>query len=647
MAKHGHFERLAHLMELEAAAEAEQLARRAARGGGAAERSGNCLVKLAIRDQQPAFGGRVVVTLGKRDQTQSLPWNRLGAGTPVLLTEENVAPGVASGRAASRGWRGLVSRRDQSTLDIVLTQSPESENERPTFRVDLADDEIARQRMKSALSQARAVDRGRLAQLRDVLLGSRPPNVGRVTPATANKSTSAIARPTELNDSQREAIEFALTAADVAIIHGPPGTGKTTTVVELIRQAAARGEKVLACAPSNLAVDNILEKLVAGGEKAIRLGHPARVLKELQEHTLDLLVDAHPDVAIARRLIKEANQLFDKADRFTRAKPLPGAKAQMRAEARELLADARRIESQVADHLLDTATVLCATLTGLDPQVLGDRVFDLVVIDEAAQAIEPACWIPLLRAGRVVLAGDHCQLPPTIISSEAARDGLAVSLMERLIRDLGVQISRRLTTQYRMHESIMEFSSEAFYESSLVADASVKAHLLSEIPHVIPGPLTSAPLTFIDTAGAGYDEELEPDGESRRNPQEAELVGQQVQSLLDSGVSPRDIAVIAPYSAQVRMLRGQLTIDGLEIDTVDGFQGREKEAVIISLVRSNAGGEIGFLGDTRRMNVALTRARRKLIVIGDSATIAGHPFYHKLLEYFELHEAYRTVWEEM
>jgi ATP-dependent RNA/DNA helicase IGHMBP2 len=370
------------------------------------------------------------------------------------------------------------------------------------------------------------------------------------------------------------------------------------------------------------------------------------VLKELQEHTLDLLVDAHPDVAVARRLIKEANQLFDKAARFTRAKPLPGARQQMRADARELIADARRIESQVAEHLLDSASVLCATLTGVDTQVIGDRKFDLVVIDEAAQSIEPACWIPLLRAGRVVLAGDHCQLPPTIVSNEAAREGLSVSLMERLLRDLGSEISRRLTTQYRMHESIMGFSSEAFYESTLVADPSVAGHLLQDIPAVVPGELTSTPLTFIDTAGAGYDEELEPEGESRRNPQEAELVGRQVQVLLEAGVSPRDIAVIAPYAAQVRLLRDQLAIEGLETDTVDGFQGREKEAVVISLVRANATGEIGFLGDTRRMNVALTRARRKLIVIGDSATIAGHAFYHKLLEYFELHDAYGTVWDQ-
>jgi superfamily I DNA and/or RNA helicase len=219
--------------------------------------------------------------------------------------------------------------------------------------------------------------------------------------------------------------------------------------------------------------------------------------------------------------------------------------------------------------------------------------------------------------------------------------------MQRLIDDLGSGISRRLTTQYRMHEAIMGFSSAEFYESSLVADTSVARHLLRDMPLVVESPLTGTPLAFIDTAGAGYDEELEPDGESRRNPQEAEIVARQVRALVEAGVAPRDIAVIAPYAAQVRLLREGLAIDGLEIDTVDGFQGREKEAVVISLVRSNANREIGFLGDTRRMNVALTRARRKLIVIGDSATIAGHPFFHRLLEWFELHDAYRSVWEEL
>ncbi len=631
MAKSQHFEHLAHLLELEGAAEAQQLAEQARRQSGPeAERSGNCLVKLVIRDERPAFGGRVMATLAKRDQTQSLPWNRLGVGTPVFLVEENVP--------RPQGLRGIVSRRDASALDVVLPQSPETEHDRPTFRLSLASDEISRQRQRSALAEARRAERGRLPRLRDVLLGTQPPRF--VEP------TALVPLDANLNRSQIEAVEFALTAQDVAIIHGPPGTGKTRTVVELIRQTIARGEKVLACAPSNLAVDNLLERLVRSGENTVRLGHPARVLPELQEHTLDLLVDAHPDVLLARRLFREAEGLRDKAARYTRAKPLPGARQEMRREARELVADARRIEDQVVEQLLDRATVICATLTGIDAQLLGDRQFDLVVIDEAAQAIEPACWIPLLRAGRVVLAGDHCQLPPTILSTAAAREGLAVSLMERLIRDLGPGISRRLTTQYRMHEAIMGFSSAEFYESSLVADDTVSGHLLHDLPHVAAGPLTSGPLQFIDTAGASYDEELEPDGESRRNPSEAELVGRQVLALLDAGSLPRELAVIAPYAAQVRLLRDQLRIDGLEIDTVDGFQGREKEAVIISLVRSNTKGDIGFLGDTRRMNVALTRARRKLIVIGDSATIGGHDFYQRLLTYFESQRAYGTVWEQ-
>ena len=632
MTNPNHFADLTKLLALESAAELQQFQERTSRRTGSeAERSGSCLTRLAIRDERPALGGRMILTLAKRDQTQSLPWNRLGVGSPVLLSEEQVPN--------SQGWRGVVCRRDQAEIEIAVSELPEAEQDRPSFRLDLATDEIARQRQQSALTQARTTQRGRLAQLREVLLGERPPKF--------TASAPLVPLDENLDASQQAAVRFALSANDVAVIHGPPGTGKTTTVVELIRQAIARGEKVLACAPSNLAVDNLLERLVHAGERAVRLGHPARVLEELQEHTLDLLVDAHPDVKIARRLLREAEGLRDKAARFTRAKPLPGARREMREEARELVADARRIEDQLVQHMLDSAGVLCATLTGLDQKMLGDRTFDLVVIDEAAQAIEPACWIPILRAGRVVFAGDHCQLPPTIISTEAARSGLAVSLLERLVQAYGPDISRRLTVQYRMHAAIMSFSSAEFYESTLIAHASVQAHLLQDIPQVIPVELTTTPLQFIDTAGAGYDEELEPDGESRRNPAEAELVGRKIQALLEAGVSPRDIAVIVPYAAQARLLRQQLPIDGLEIDTVDGFQGREKEVVIISLVRSNPRGEIGFLSDTRRMNVALTRARRKLLLIGDSATLGGHLFYQRLLSYFEEHAAYTTVWAEM
>jgi predicted DNA helicase len=254
----------------------------------------------------------------------------------------------------------------------------------------------------------------------------------------------------------------------------------------------------------------------------------------------------------------------------------------------------------------------------------------------------------LLRSDRLVLAGDHCQLPPTVVSQQAANEGFNISLLERLIEHHGDNIARRLDVQYRMHQAIMDFSSSEFYEGTLVADSAVVGHRLCDLPSVSSNQLTDEPILFIDTAGAGYDEQTEPDGESRLNPREAELVAAKVGALVDAGLSPSDIAVIAPYAAQVRLLRDRLLEEhaNLEVDTVDGFQGREKEAVVISLVRCNSRGEIGFLGDVRRMNVALTRARRKLVVIGDSATIGGHPFYARLLEYFELLGVYHTVWEE-
>lgn len=626
-----HFQHLKRLVELEGQAEARAARQRMQSASSAqAERSGQTLVDLTVRDETLGLGGQSIWQFSKRDQRLALPWNRLGVGTPVLVTEET------DERAS--GSRGIVTSRNADRIEVAFRSAPEPQTDRPTWRIDFASDEISRQRQIAALDAARSAQRGRLVQLRDVLLGERPP---------AFDKLPEISPLSPLNETQFEAVRFALSARDVAIVHGPPGTGKTTTLVELIRQAVAKGQKVLACAASNLAVDNLLEKLVAYGERALRLGHPARVLPELQEHTLDLLVDAHPDVKIARKLVKEAESLRASASRYTRAKPAPGAKQAMRKEASELMADARRLEKQVVEHLLDSSTVICGTLTGLDDGLLGDRRFDLVVIDEAAQATEPACWIPLIRGERVVLGGDHCQLPPTIVSDEAAREGLNISLMERLARQLGPDVVRRLDVQYRMHEQIMEFSSNEFYEGGLIADDSVRSHRLVDLDAIAEHHLTSSPLAFIDTAGASYDEEQEPEGSSRANPEEARLVGRQIDMLLATGLRPEQLAVITPYAAQARLLREKLRIADLEIDTVDGFQGREKEAVIVSLVRSNDRGEIGFLTDTRRMNVALTRARRKLIVVGDSSTIAHHPFYARLIEHFERYTAYRTVWEEM
>jgi superfamily I DNA and/or RNA helicase len=667
-----HFQRLARLLDLESHAEAQRVAEQGRRlGPEEAQRTGNTLVDLVVRDEEAGLGGRFLVELGRRGQAP-LPWTRLDVGSPVVLSAQAGKRGTGGHRAQlgreqsplSTAYRGVVCQRSERAISVALDRLPEDLAEHEAWRVDLSSDEVAVKRQRAALEQARLARGDRSAVLRDVLLGRREPEFG-LDPAV---------RPLDsrLNPVQVEAVQFALSARDVGLIHGPPGTGKTRVATEVIRQAVRRGRRVLACAPSNLAVDNLFERLLGFGERVVRLGHPARVLPELREHTLDLLVERHQDVRLARKLVKQALSLFREAGRYRRSAPPPGQRRELREDAKSLLADARRLEMQAVQSVLGSASVLCATTTGLDSQILGNRRFDLAVIDEACQSTEPGCWIPILRCDRLILAGDHCQLPPTVLSQEAATGGFGVSLFERLmglyaekgdsphlperpggcfaqmgtVPFLRSRIARRLQVQYRMHAAIMAFPSREFYEGDLVADESVRGHLLADLPGVAAVPAAHAPLEFLDTAGAGFDEELEPDGESRLNPQEAGLVRRKVQELLDCGLAPAGLAVIAPYAAQVRLLRELLAVPGLEVDSVDGFQGREKEAVVISLVRSNMRGEIGFLADVRRMNVAMTRARRRLLVVGDSATLAAHPFYARLIEHCQNSGSYKTVWEE-
>ncbi len=625
-----HFDHLTRLLQLEADAERQQMKLRAQ--NGTAE-DGTSLRNLVIRDDDIGLGGRMILIFTRGQRPEPLPPNRLQPGAPVVLMQ--------SGKTRPASFRGVVSDRSERTISVAFDPSETEWPDDATWRLDLSPDEAGRQRQIAALNRTAAAEGDRLAELRKVLLGEKPP-----TPPHRPTNDRSWALLPLLNPPQQAAVEFALNSPDVAVIHGPPGTGKTTTVVELIRQAVARGEKVLACAPSNAAVDNMLEKLLNAGEEPVRLGHPARVAPHLRNRALDVLVEAHPDARQARKFAREANGLLRKADKWTKAKPMPGEKQALRAEARELLAIARRTEQLAVERILNAANIVCGTLTGIDSDMIGQRRFDLLVIDEACQSTEPACWVPILRADRVVLAGDPCQLPPTVLSHEAADAGLAVSLMERVMATLGPSVSRLLTVQYRMHAEIMTFSSNEFYGGELVADASVIGHRLCDLPGVRAEELTETPVKFIDTAGASYEEEPEEDTSSRRNPQEAQLAVKYVNQLLAAGVAPADIAVITPYSGQSRLLRDKLRGTGVEVDSVDGFQGREKEAVVMSLVRSNVEGEIGFLSDVRRTNVALTRARRKLIVIGDSATLASHDFYKRMFDYFESISAYTSVWEE-
>ncbi|MFY9341967.1 MAG: IGHMBP2 family helicase, partial [Planctomycetota bacterium] len=522
--------------------------------------------------------------------------------------------------------------------DLVTIALDDEDAELPSLvRLDQIVTDVTFRRLDAALRELGQEVKGEPARFRDVLFGERDPEFG------GKPADDAVAWfDPALDDSQRQAIAHALRAEHVALIHGPPGTGKTTAVVELIRQAVTRGERVLAVAPSNVAVDNLAERLLPCGLRLVRLGHPARVHANVRDVSLASLVADAPEQKLLRDVKREVDQGLRRVHRAKSRQDRFAA----RNEVRALRAELRQIEDAVTRGFVDGADVVLATPVGAASELL-ERPFDLVVIDEAAQGLEAACWLPLFRGKRAVLAGDHRQLPPTIQSEAAARGGLGRTLFERLMESAhGPAIGRMLTVQYRMHERIMGWSSQRLYGGQLIAAAAVRAHLLTDLPDVVANDWTTEPLCFVDTAGCGHEESAGDDEGSKSNPGEADLVVRIVQELRDANVPATAIAVITPYNAQVQLLRARLGGEiGLEIGTVDGLQGREKEAVVVSLVRSNERGEVGFLAELRRLNVALTRARRHLTVIGDSATLAYDADLRGLVEHLQQHARYRSAFE--
>lgn len=616
------------LLELERRAEIDEVERALATLPDAElERRGWTLRRLAVADVATGVGGRVLLVL-ENSRGEPLPAHRFGPGDTVALrpnNDKNAAPvhGVVV-RARARGLTVALDDEDAEVPDLV--------------RLDRLVPEVTFRRLTAALRDLRTARAPAGAGVRAVVFGDKPPEFRRKPEVGDVAFLDAT-----LDAAQRDAVAHALRAEHVALIHGPPGTGKTTAVVELLRQAIARGERVLACAPSNVAVDNLGERLAAAGARVLRLGHPARVLPSVLAHTLDAQIEASPD----RKVSKELQREIDVQQRRVARASARAARAEARAELRRLRAELRQHEAAITRALVATAQVVLATTTGAADALLAQRAFDLVVIDEAAQAVEAACWIPILRGRRVVLAGDHLQLAPTIVSAAAAARGLAHTLFARLAQaPFGRDITRMLTVQYRMHETIMRWSSEALYGGRLTAADAVRGHRLCDLPGVAATRDTAAPFLLIDTAGCGFDETVAADDGSKANAGEARLVALHVASLCQAGVAPEQIAVITPYVAQLQLLRDRIgAAPGLEISTVDGFQGREKEAVVLSLVRANRDGEVGFLADQRRLNVAVTRARRQVTIVGDSATLAHDAFLRRLLDYGQAHGEHRSAWE--
>lgn len=513
--------------------------------------------------------------------------------------------------------------------------------------INLLFDEMSYREMDIALEKVIHASHNRLAHLRDVMYGLQSPAFDKIN------NFSPI---TGLNESQNNAVQKIISAKDIAVIHGPPGTGKTTTLVQAIRQTLKTEKQVLVCSPSNTAVDLLTEKLHREGISVLRLGNPARISEDVLINTLDAKVAAHASYKDLKAYRKTADEYFRMAGKYKRnfGKEEREQRQLLYIEARKILQEARVLEDYILHEQFEKAQVIACTPVVSSNRMMRDKRFSTVFIDEAAQALEPMSWVPITRSERVIFAGDHFQLPPTVKSKKAEDQGLKETLFERCMQIPNVSVM--LNTQYRMHEHIMNFSNQQFYKNELKADTSVKDTVLSFDENET---LLHTAIDFIDTAGCSYNEIMNPESLSIANPEEAMLLIKHLKSLLEQYEQHNksgkkiSIGIISPYKEQVNYLTAKVAEDEflqqyqISIKTVDGFQGQERDIIYISLVRSNDTREIGFLNDIRRMNVALTRAKKKLVVIGDSATLANHPFYKRFLDYTESIHALKSAWEFM
>lgn len=543
--------------------------------------------------------------------------------------------GIFSGtEEKGKSLGGVVSYLKESTMRIVLNQGflPEWIEE-DKLGVNLLFDDGTYREMNRAIATVIQAKNDRLSELRDIFYGANE--------ARSTTSHSYVLK--DLNEVQNQAFAKIMHAEDVAFVHGPPGTGKTTTLTKCIKEIAKQEKQVLVCAPSNAAVDLLVEKLANEGLNVLRIGHPARLTREVVENSLDVRISKHPDFNRLKDLRKESEEYRKMAGKYKRKFGSLERKQRdlLYKEAKMLKADSRDLENYISDSLVNKAEVIACTLTGAAHSLIKDRMFKTVFIDESSQAMEAAAWIPIIRSNRVIMSGDHHQLPPTIKSFEAAKAGLEHTLFAKG-QETQPQAVVMLETQYRMHPTIMGFSSEQFYDGKLKADDSVLAR----------AQLFEDAVMFVDTAGAGFDEKVKKETLSTYNSNEAELL---IKLLSEEKLDGLSVGIIAPYKAQVEVLTKLVNESAalppwrsqIGINSVDAFQGQERDVIYISLTRSNDRGEIGFLKEYRRLNVAMTRAKHRLVLVGDSATLGSDSFFEKMLDYVQKHGKYTSAYEFM
>lgn len=539
-------------------------------------------------------------------------------GRPVCFFRQS-----ADGKMTYMNFTGTVSYADEARMVVVMpgagaimdVQSAEN------LGVQLYFDETSYRTMFEALSDVLRAKGNRLAELRDIMLGTLKPGFRELYPV----------RFPWLNATQETAVNKVLSSRDVTIVHGPPGTGKTTTLVEAIYETLHREPQVMVCAQSNTAVDWISEKLVDRGVNVLRIGNPTRVNDKMLSFTYERRFEGHPSYSELWSIRKAMREMGgSRRGSYEERESARNRMSRLRDRATQL-------EIQINADLFSSAHVIASTLVSSNHRVLNGHRFGTLFIDEAAQALEAACWIAIRKADRVVLAGDHCQLPATIKCHEAARGGLEKTLMEHVVSTKPSVVSL-LKVQYRMNEAIMQFPSQWFYDGQLEAAPEIRHRGILD---------WDTPITWIDTTEMEFKEEFVGETFGRINREEANLLLQELeayikriggQRILDERI---DFGVISPYKAQVQYLRNKIKANAalrpyrslLTVNTVDGFQGQERDVIFISLVRANDDGQIGFLNDLRRMNVAITRARMKLVILGEAETMKKHKFYRELIEY--------------
>lgn len=560
-------------------------------------------------------------------------------GKPVCFFQED-----ASGMLSYMKFNAQVSFVEDNRMVIVLPSKDAllqlTNAERVGIQIYL--DEYTYRLMFQALDTVIEAREGRLAHLRDIFH----------TYAKASEFSFAPVRFPWLNPSQEKAANLVLRAKDVAVVHGPPGTGKTTTLVETIYETLRRESQVMVCAQSNMAVDWISEKLTERGVNVLRIGNPTRVTDKMLQDTYERRFESHPLYDQLWGIRRNIRQIYEHRE---------GSRESRHQKIARLKERATELEYRINEELFDDARVIACTLTGSAHHLLTGRRFPTLFIDEAAQALEAACWIAIQKADRVVLAGDHRQLPPTIKSPAAMSGGLDKTLMQTICEKQPRCVSM-LNVQYRMADDIMQFPNKEFYDGCLYSDPSVKYRGILDWDTPIEWIEAEEPDTSdISNSADNFDysdpitfgESSAPDGISRVNPAEAQLALQTLHDYLERIGRDRilyerlDIGIISPYKGQVHLLRRMMRKDSywkpfrqlISINTVDGFQGQERDIILISMVRNNAQGQVGFLADLRRMNVAITRARMKLLIIGHSPTLCQHPFYRRLKQYTDsLHD---------